>query len=436
MMKTFIERLKYNPLKRSPRKGVALLLAITSLILMVYVASEVTKDSSLEFVVNSQEVNRLKAYYAARNSVDVALLRIKIFQQLQGMNMPGGFAQELDQIWKFPFAWPLPLPKTSFTKTDADGNVANEALFDGQYEHFIDDEGSKIDINDLASPSKTLQEITAKQILTIFEQKIESDKDFADEYRNFNFTELVNRITDWMSDVNTSKNGGDKRISFQALNTDGRSDYPPNRGFRTIEELRLIPGMNNVFFDILKPSITIYGMKAINPNVASELVLKSLDKNMTDEAIKAAIERREDPDKGGPFAGEDSKSCSTDFKNFVQGYGIQLDAEFDKIPFNCKQIVNFRIDATGRSGTGKGAMQKKITAIVMDIASAGASVKSMVDADKKAAQQGAGGQQQGGGGQSGQQSGQQGAGGQAGSSSSKKEALPKGRPRIVYWSEI
>lgn len=432
MMKTLRQRLKYNPLKKSPRKGVALLLAITSLILMVYVASEVTKDSTLEYVVNSQEVNRIKAYYAARNSVDVALLRIKIFQQLQGMNLPGGFAQELDQIWKFPFAWPLPLPKSSFTKTDANGNVANEALFDGQYEHFIDDEGSKIDINDLASPSKTLQEITAKQILNIFEQKLDSDQAFADEYRNFNFTELINRITDWMSEVNTSKNGGDKRAAFQSLNTDGRSDYPPNRGFRTLEELRLVPGMNNVLFELLKPSITIYGMKAINPNVASELVLKSLDKNMTDEAIKAAIERREDTNKGGPFVGEDSNSCRTDFKNFVQGYGIQLDAEFEKIPFNCKQILNFRIDATGRSGSGKGAMQKKITAIVMDISSAGANVKNLVAEDKKASQQG-GGQ----GGQSGQPgSGQPGGGQQAGSTSGQKDALPKGRPRIVYWSEI
>lgn len=431
VLKQIQNRLKYNPLRDTRSQGIALLLAMTSLILMIYIASEVSKDSTIEYVVNSQEINRIKAYYAARNSMDVALLRIKIYQQISGQQLPAGLAQEIDQLWKFPFGWPLPMTEAmSSSAKEASEEKSKAALFDGQYDHIISDEGSKIDINDLASPSEILRTTTTNQILNIFQQHLEAHDDFRDQYQNFNFTELINRIADWISDHPDyqSKNGGDKRNAFQSLGSD---DYPPNRGFRTLDELRLVPGMNDEFFNLLAPQITIYGMKAINPNLAPSKVLKSLDKGINDESIKEALERRDDPDKGGPFKGSSSDECRTDFKNFILSHGSQLDPAFDKIPFSCDKVLNFRIQATGRSGSGKGAVQKKLTAIVIDINKIAAQVKSYVDKEKKEAQS----QQQASAGtppaagQSGQKTGPT-------SGAQTKEPLPKGRPRIVYWSEI
>ncbi|MBC7754257.1 MAG: general secretion pathway protein GspK [Moraxellaceae bacterium] len=425
--KKILFRLKYNPLRGPKKNGVAMLMAMTSLILMVFLASEVSKDSTIEYVVNSQEINRIKAYYAARNSMEVALLRIKIYQQISGMQLPPGFAQEIDQIWKFPFGWPLPITAAmSSGDKDSSTEKSKDALFDGQYDHLISDEGSKIDMNDLASPSEVLRTTTAKQLLNIFEQHLEANDEFRDQYQNFNFSELINRMTDWISDNpdNQSKNGGDKRAAFQSLG----EGYPPNRGFRTLDELRLVPGMTDEFFSLLAPQITIYGSKAINPNLAPAKVLKSLDKGINDESIKEALARRDDPDKGGPFKGATSDECRTDFKNFILGFGSQLAAEFEKIPFSCDKVLNFRIQATGRSGSGKGAIQKKLTVIVIDINKIASQVKSYVDKEKKEAQS----QQQQASGQpppvdpkTGPTSGAQ-----------TKEPLPKGRPRIVYWSEI
>ena len=156
--------------KKKNQKGIALLLAMTSLILMIYIASEVTKDTTIEYVVNSQEINRIKAYYAARNSLGVALLRIKIYQQVAQMNLPPGFAQEIDQLWKFPFAWPLPTLGISTGNAENSEKKSQAALFDGQYDQSILDEGSKIDLNDLNSPSEILRKTTSQQLLNIFEQ--------------------------------------------------------------------------------------------------------------------------------------------------------------------------------------------------------------------------------------------------------------------------
>jgi len=415
-LQNIISRLKHNPLAKGKKQGVALVMAVTILLFMVYVAKEVSSDSLIEYVVNSQELNRVKAYYAARNGMDVALLRVKIFQQTARLPLPPGMAGELDQIWKFPFAWPIPIPtETNAIAKDSMAKLNSESFMDGSYTHTIDDEGSKIDLNDLVSPSKTLRDITKKELLTLFERKIEFDEEFRKNYQSFRFDDLINRITDWMSDTDTSAGGGDKKQYFRDLG----ENYPPNRGFRTIDEMRLVPGMTEEFFAILQPQVTIYGMKAINPNTAPESVLKSLDKGMTDEAVKEALARRDNPEQGGPFKGTDSASCNKDFADFVSSRGARLDPNFSQIPMVCDKVVNFRIKSIGIYGSGKSAVMKEITTVVMDLSRSASQIKSYIDKEKQQQQQ------------------QQNPGTPAGptSATQKQDPLPKGPPRVVYWLE-
>lgn len=426
LINKILKRFNYNPLgfKQKNNKGVALILAITSLLFMVYIASEVTKDSAVEYIVNSQELNRLKAYYSARNSMQIALLRIKLFQQASQLQVPEAYKSQLDLIWKFPFAWPLPIPEDlNAVDKDTMKDISTDSLMDGTYTHTIEDEGSKIDINDLASPSKTLREITKKQLLNIFEQKINSDDDFRRDYQSTNFTEIVNRIYDWMSESNTSAEGGDKRSAFSSLGP----SYPPNRGFRTLEEIKLVPGVTEQIYALIAPRITVYGMKAINPNTASKEVLLSLDAGMTDEAVTEAIERREDPQKGGPFKGN-SDACIKDFKDFVESRGARLAAEFDQIPMVCDKVFNFKITATGLYGGGRYALQKSIKAYVIDFNKSAAQIKTYLDKEKK------------------EQESQNpnpptttianpNQNPSSSSSGTKQDPLPKGPPRVVYWTE-
>ncbi|MGZ3724246.1 MAG: general secretion pathway protein GspK [Pseudobdellovibrio sp.] len=421
----FLKRLKYNPLAgtRFKDKGVALILAITSLLFMVYIASEVTKDSAVEYIVNSQELNRLKAYYSARNSMQIALLRIKLFQQASALPLPDAYKSQLDLIWKFPFAWPLPAPaELNSVDKEAMGKITGESLMDGTYTHTIEDEGSKIDINDLGSPSKNLREVTKKQLLNIFEQKMSSDDDFKKNYQGTNFEELVDHIYDWMSETDTSPSGGDKRSAFSSLG----KGYPPNRGFRTLEELKLVPGVTEELYNLLSPRITVYGMKAINPNTSSKEVLLSLDTGLTEEAVKDAIDRRENPEKGGPFKGKGDE-CLKDFKSFVESHGARLTADFDKIPMVCDKVYNFKITATGIYGNGKMALQKNIVAYVVDFNKSAAQIKTYLDQEKQAQNPGGGTSippPQGGTPPAGPSSG-----------TSKQDPLPKGPPRVVYWTE-
>lgn len=412
-------RLKYNPLAhRHPKKkkGVALILAVTSLMFMVFIASEVSKDSLIEFSVNSQEMNRLKAYYAAKSSLDIALLRVKLFQQANRLQLPAGFSQQLDQIWKFPFAWPIPITsEVNAVDRDSIKKLMKESFMDASYTHTIEDEGSKIDINDLVSPSKVLQEVTRKQILNIYNQKLEKDEVFRKEYQNMQFEDLVNRMTDFMSDKNSSVSGGDKRQFFSNLGP----EYPPNRGFRTVDEIRLVPGMTDELFQLILPAITIYGTKAINPNTASKEVLKSLDAGITEEALQEALARRDNPEKGGPFTGRSSEECNNSLGTFLQQHGARLSDDFKKIPMICDKIYNFRIKATGVVGSGTNSVIKDITVVVMDINKVAQTLKSFTDKEKQ------------------QTSGNPNNPNKQATSPAgpPSDSLPKGPPRIVYWTE-
>ncbi|WP_374028854.1 general secretion pathway protein GspK [Bdellovibrio bacteriovorus] len=331
-------------------RGIALMVATAAIMLIMYFAMEVSYDSNVEYLVNSQGLNRVKAYYAAKSGMQLSLLRIKIYQQAQSkLGSTLGNSPLLDEIWKFPFAWPLPIPdELSAIDKDNFQKAVKDSTMDASYIITIEDEGSKIDLNDLNSPSKVLRDATKNQLLNIFIQQIKDNEDFAKKYANERFEELVNSIADWMSDKRTSLNGGDKRARYNEMNQLAQVDYyPPNRSFRTLAELHMVPGMNDDFYELLAPRITIYGMKGINPNLASKDVLKSLDPAMTDEAVSEIIKRREDQNEGGPFKC-DANGGSQDFWNFVTSRGVRLQGDPNLIPMVCDTVMSFKIRSTGR----------------------------------------------------------------------------------------
>lgn len=402
------------------RRGIALMVAVGALMLIMYFAMEVSYESNVEYLVNSQSLNRVKAYYAAKAGLQISLLRIKIYQQAQSqLGDQLGDSPMLDQIWKFPFAWPMPIPEElNAVDKDAFKKITKESTMDAAYFVTIEDEGSRIDINDLISPSKYLRDSTRNQLLAIFHQKMKDDENFAREFGNTQWEELVGNITDWMSEKATSANGGDKRSKYADMNRDTQEYYPPNRAFRSLAELHMVPGMRDEFFDLLEPRITIYGMKGINPNLATKDVLKSLDPAMTDDAVAEIIKRRESQDEGGPFKCDANTHTSPEFWSFVQSRGVRVMTNVEEIPMTCDKVMNFKIRSTGEFARAT----REIIAYVMDIDRTATKVKSFVDKEKQAAAGGGGGGTGGGGTRS-------------GGATTQKPQIPKGPPRIVYWNE-
>lgn len=393
------------------QKGIAILMAVFCVVLVTYIVTEVSYETSIEYAIHAGSVNRLKAYYAARSGVELSLLRIKLYRKIQqqyGKQM-GQNAGLLNMIWSFPLSWPPVLPEEA---SGVDQEMLNDkiklAKMDATFNATIFDEGSKIDLNDLASPSKTLRKSTEQQLLKVFAVRMETDENFRREHSGFRPEELVNNIIDWVDGDKTSLNGGDERAQYRDL--DGEvENFPPNRSFRTLEELRLVAGMTDEFYAMLAPNVTVYGAKAINPNTASREVIKSLDPSITDEVVTEVLQQREKPN--GAF-----QCANNDFWDFMNGKGARIDpATIEQTPITCDGVINFRIRSIGEYN---GAI-RQIDAVVFDVES---SAKVVADRAKKDAKP-------------------EGEREETRDDSTTRTTAPtnqtasKGPPRIVYWTE-
>lgn len=396
------------------QKGMAIMIAIFTVVVIMYLVTEITYDSNVEYIVNANAVSRLKAYYAAKSGMEISLLRIKIFTKIQkqfGQSASASQKKLLDMIWNFPFTWPpMVPPEASGVDKDMIKDKVKESKMDSTYYANIVDEGSKIDINDLGSPSKGLRDLTKKLLLQIFENRMANDEEWSRKNRDLKYGEVINNIIDWEDDDQQAINGGDEKQAYADLKSE---DLPPNRAFRTVEELRMVAGMTDEIFGMLRDRVTVYGMHAINPNYASSEVLKALDVSMTDAVVNKVIERRNSEKLGGPYKDDQ------DFWNHVNAEGGRVSAENQKlIVLNFSQVINFRIKSVGEFAN----VTREIEAVVFDFSSVATNMasQSLKDAQQAANPNGGGGAPADKG---------------KDNANNSNDPLPKGAPRIVYFTE-
>ena len=421
MMINFLRRRQMN--KKNSEKGVALLMAIFAMTLLTTIAVEVQYGTQIESLSASQGLNKLRAYYAAKAGVEMSLFRILIYKKALaqfGKDL-GPNASMLDKIWQMPLPWPLPIPKDAMgTTKDEVNKVLKESIFDGKYMTSIENESSKIDINELGSKSKNMREATQVKILNIFKERVKGEDKWAQDHQGYDFEKLVNNIVDWVDEDTVSLNSGDENSLYSEIKD--VTDLPPNQPFKTLQELHMVAGMEDNLFNILVPNITVYGSKAINVNQAPKEVLMSLDPLIEKETADKIIERRNDELKGGPFLDE------KDFFSFLEGLGLRTTTLKEKnIPLEFDSVINFRVTSTGNYSN----MSRKIVAIVYDFDRVKDRLKDILTKEKGTGQPppvpSPGQPNPPAAGQPPQPA--------SPTDPDKKSTVPKGRPQVVYWFE-
>lgn len=354
------------------QRGVALLMAIFCVMIMAFLAVEITYDTSVEYVLSSKEYGRIKAYEAARSGVELSLLRIQLYKNVLGTLGEQLKGQEAytQMIWSFPFVWP-PTVTANTSIADKDqikGSVA-DSFMDANYQTSISSEGSKIDLNDLDSPSDALKKSIKDQLLQLFKNKLESDEKWREIYQEREFEELVNNFQDWVDEDNVSLNGGDEGSKYS--NKEPDQVIPPNRPFQTMDEIRAVAGMTEELFQFILPQVTIYGVKGINVNQANKELLMSIDPIINDEVADEIIERRNNVEKGGPFKDDN------DLVSFIGANSENFNPS--QIPLYYGNEYNFRIRSVGIYNN----VQREIIAIVYDVEGAKERLKTILDKEQK-----------------------------------------------------
>jgi general secretion pathway protein K len=347
-------------------RGVALLMALVVFMLLTYIAIEVSYDTAIDYTISKQQVARIQARYAAKSGVELSLLRVKLYKQAAASPLGTMIPRDmLDKIWNFPFMWPptaaLDLPGVKLTEADKSTmkDSVEESLMEGQFTTVISPESARLDINALGnSDLPKFQKLMYDQVLTIFRSELQHNDRFRDKYAGFNFEQMVANIADYIDPNQEGLLGGDEAGPYRDVR-DRDVQMPPNRSLRTIDELHQVAGMNDDFYNILAPKVTVYGTRRINVNYANKDTLMALDPSMTEEAVNRAINRRESPREGGPF------KDANDFFNFIQGFGVNVGMmktnQVDQL-LDFGVEFNFRIVSTGIAGN----MKRQITAITYD----------------------------------------------------------------------
>lgn len=365
-------QLPNNPLKN--QKGTAIMIALTSIMLITAVVIEISSESLQERIFSANKLDRAKSYYAAKSALEFSLFRVyvyKVAQEKYGSSMPKPGI--LEMIWQMPFAWPPTLGEDASLIAKSEFKELKKASWqDIPWTSSISSEGAKLDLNELNSPSDTLKEATKKQLQQLIQNRLDADDDWSRENRDKDAEEIVNNIMDWVDRDSDGRNGSSEDSVYQDRDLPDDSIIPPNRDFRTLDELMLIEGIDSVLYKTIASQSTVFGVKGININEASAEILRSLNPELTEEHVKDIIERRND-ETLGPFTKET-------FESFMNGLGFSPEA-FNpyKIPLIFDKELNFRIQAIGVTDR----VTKQITVVTYDYTNAKTRLSEFLEEEEK-----------------------------------------------------
>ncbi|MBI3019083.1 MAG: general secretion pathway protein GspK, partial [Deltaproteobacteria bacterium] len=266
------------------KKGVALILVISSISMLAIMMVEFTFGSQVNLRISKNFQNALKAQALARSGIYFSLLELKVYKLLKDNPMvkqiPGFQERLLDQIWQFGFIYPpIATKKATFGKERALEEFTQKSKIDGKIHVTIQDEGSKINLNDLENIQN--RPAIIRQLDSIFENKKATDEEFLQAYKDLQFTDLINNIIDWIDKDTSRVGGGDEESYYSRLSTPYRSKNAP---LDTVSELSLIEGFNDdTIFNLLLPYVTMYPTEGMNVNTADATMLLTISPELTAE---------------------------------------------------------------------------------------------------------------------------------------------------------
>ncbi len=420
----WIRRFKHRlALRREPtdESGIALFMVIAAMTVLSVVVTEFTYVAQVNARSSVDSSDTLKAHYLAKTGFKISLLRLRAYKELKAFGGPNSNLPKippaiLDQIWSFPFFYPIPgnAPGLTIVMKDEIEKFQSDSNLPGHFTATIESESSKVGINSMLaamapppapkpsgspSPSPPNPAASAKPagfdveearkgvkdlIGRLVEEKFKKDQDFAAEYRDLELEELYDNLLGWMDFTYQPKNGSGKQI------------LPYKKGpLYSLTELHMIHPVDDGLYDLLAPNFTPFITPGINVNKIEEPMLRAILVGITDEEVIQFFKDRDSEEVDGTFKSADDffkyveshvavfKSSTTldDLKARLVKQGIQIltDAEIFKITVVAEVNKATRIleawmlletgasgaagsGAGGKSGTGGGSTVPKAPA--------------------------------------------------------------------------
>ncbi|MBS1961240.1 MAG: general secretion pathway protein GspK [Bdellovibrionales bacterium] len=330
-------RLKPGTERGTDESGIALFMVVSAMTILSVVVTEFTYVAQVNARSSVDASDTLKAHYLAKTGFKLSLLRLRAYKELKAFgkgnsSLPQIPRNILDQIWSFPFFYPIPsnVPGLTIAMKDDIDKFTNDSNLPGHFTATIESETSKVGINSMLSamapppapkPSGSPTPSTSPSgkpagfdveearkgvkdlISNLLEEKFKKDQDFANEYRDLEVDELFDNLLGWMD------------FTYQPKNSSGKQTIPYKHGpLYSLTELHMIYPMDDGLYDLLAPNFTPFITPGINVNKIEEPMLRALLVGITDEEVTQFYKDRDSEEVDGTFKSAD------DFFKYVEGH--------------------------------------------------------------------------------------------------------------------
>ncbi len=290
---------------RSSKAGVALLMVITSVMLLTVLVTEIAHGAVVRVQLAGQHRDEVKAEMLALSGVNFYRMVLMASKAIGKNPMIQGLAQMMgsnaNELWQA-----LPFIDTGFMRllfvsngSVDDGDVAdvvdagglsdeqvdesresssllnrNFLDFDGDFHASVHDEERRVYVGKLQATTLTelLGQPAGQTLFAMFNRE-----EFQDYLRDNNLQgeELIGNLADW-TDVDDTRlfQGGSEDALYESLDSPYRSK---NGAFDSRDEIRLVDGWHlDGIWERVGQHLTIYGAGKINVNTATRPVLYAL----------------------------------------------------------------------------------------------------------------------------------------------------------------
>lgn len=316
-----MKNLLQNLNKRSgSESGTALLTVLVAMAIISLLLFEFQYRTMVERKLASNELDMLKAYYLAKSGIRIGLLRIGLYGRAKASPAIKSISKTVNINPYLEFIWNLPLPpfppdqeslKQLGTKdrNDAIETLKQTRVEDAIFTHVISSESSKINLNflqiqkkpgqedvrieppDFNQDPKSLHEYVAKTLFNLISGFIRDSEDPYEEFGNMRPEDIVFNIMDWVNPGSEGILGGAKDNWYEKQ--DPPYQAKKHRLF-TIDELKLVRGVDDALFRRLKPHITVYSYGGkLNINLIRKALFLALYPDFTEDDLKQLLEERD-----------------------------------------------------------------------------------------------------------------------------------------------
>ncbi len=338
------KKIKEIKLLLSNQRGVALIMIMTSMIILMAIYGEFTFDSKISRIKAMNILDRSQAKLLAESGLQMAMARLRLykeaFNKIQGNQTAKAAVspQLLNQLWEVPFMFPIPVTaNASRAFKDSVEKFQDETLLEGEMKVSVqnissrlnlnllrmdmaktasnpnpnnDDNGTQLDqTNDALANNVSVDQALFYLLKRLVEEKRMTDETFGDRHPDLNYQEMISNLRYYISDYQSLTQdpfAGESEATFL------RIPLAPKYGpLSSASELYTIPGWDDELIELIQNEFSVYPTAQIDLNKLTANMLRILIPNMNDDEIKNFFLYRDDPENPKFF------NTKQDFKNYI-----------------------------------------------------------------------------------------------------------------------